>query len=184
MMQPVPVRPPVHPMTPAQADPVRLAARFGRQLALEEARLEPVSFEEIEAYVDGTGDEASRALFAERMERDRALAASVADLAALRAALEGEIPEPSLRRSPSGSARLLPLRRSANRRPQRWLGWAAAAAAALTAAVLVGPSISRSGGEPTLAAERAPAGPPAEPVFVDGFEAGSSEGWTVVTSDG
>ena len=75
-------------------------------------------------------------------------------------------------------------RRSANRRLQRWVGWAAAAAAALTAAVLVGPSISRFGGEPTLATERAPVHPPAEAVFVDGFEAGSSEGWTVVTSGG
>jgi anti-sigma factor RsiW len=179
-MQPAPDR----PTTPALADPARLAARFGRQLALEEARLEPVSFEEIEAYVDGTGDEASRALFAERMERDRALAASVADLAALRAALEGAIPEAAPRRSHSVSARLLPLHRSANRRLQRWVGWAAAAAAALTAAVLVGPSVSRFGGEPTIATERAPANPPAEAVFVDGFEAGSSEGWTAVTSDG
>lgn len=184
-MQPVPDRPPVHPMTPAEVDPARLAARFGRQLALEESRLEPVSFEEIEAYVDGTGDEASRALFAERMERDLALAVSVADLVALRAALEGEIPESSPRRSPSDSARLLPLRRSANRRSQRWLGWAAAAAAALTAAVLVGPSISRRGGEPRIAADPAPATPvAAEQVFADGFEAGSSEGWTVVTSGG
>jgi anti-sigma factor RsiW len=162
-------------------DPARLAARFGRQLALEESRLEPVSFEEIEAYVDGTGDEASRALFAERMVRDRALAASVADLAALRAALEGEIPESSPRRSLSGSARLLPLRRSANRRR---LGWVAAAAAALTAAVLVGPSVSRFGGEPRVVADRVPVSPTVETVFADGFEAGSSEGWTVVTGGG
>lgn len=175
---------PYRPTTPDLADPARLAARFGRQLALEEARLEPVSFEEIEAYVDGTGDEAGRALFAERIERDPALAASVADLAALRTALEGEIPDAAPRRSHPVSARLLPLRRSTNRRPQQWLGWAAVAAAALTAAVLVGPSFAPSDTEPQLAAEQAPGHPPAEAVFADGFEAGSSEGWTVVTSGG
>jgi anti-sigma factor RsiW len=168
-------------MTPALADPVRLAARFGRQLAREEARLEPVSFEEIEAYVDGTGDESSRALFAERMERDPALVASVADLAALRVALEGEIPDASPRRIPSDPARLVPFRRSANRRR---LGWAAAAAAALTAAVLVGPSVSRRGGAPEIAAEPAPAAAAVQQVFADGFEAGSSEGWTAVSSGG
>lgn len=172
---------PDRPTTPAPADPVRLAARFGRQLALEEARLEPVSFEEIEAYVDGTGDEASRALMAERIERDPALAASVADLAALRTALEGEIPGADLRRIPSDSARLLPFRRSANRRR---LGWVAAAAAALTAAVLVGPSVSRRGDEPAVVAGPAPAAAAVEPVFADGFEGGSSEGWTTVSSGG
>jgi anti-sigma factor RsiW len=156
------------------ADPAGLLAALGRQLAAEEVRLEPVSEEEIVAYVDGTADEGGRLLFEERLARDASLAVMVADLAALRASLEaGE--------RPAEAARILPFRR-----PEflRRIGWAAAAAAALLAVVLLAPprtGMPSGPGAPAAAAAPAPA---AQPLFVDGFEEGSSAGWSAVASGG
>jgi hypothetical protein len=165
-MRPAPTRTP----TPADAEAVRLAAEWSRQLALEEARLEPVSFEEIEAWVDGAGDDVDRALFAERLECDPVLAAAVADLSAFRSGLAGETPRPE-------TARILPFRRPEFRRK---LGWAAAAAAALVAAVLVGPSARHRQVEVQVAAPAAPAPAESAPLFTDGFEEGSSASWSQI----
>ena len=175
---------PHRPDTPTATPVGRTLAEMTRQLASEEAGLEPVSYEEIESYVDGRGDEGSRALFVERLERDPALAAAVTDLAAFRAELEAERPL---------ARRILPFRRpeipsEVRRRETRHPGTrrialGAAAAAALLAAVLVGPS---SRWDSTVA--QAPTGAPreaaAQPVFADGFEAGSAASWTSAASGG
>ena len=155
-------------------DLVGVLAGFGRQLAAEEARLDPVSDEEIDAYVDGTADEGSCLLIEERLARDPSLAATVADLAALRTALATE----AGRRTPS---KVLPFRRPEFRRR---LGWAAAAAAALLAAVLLAPPKAGrlpASGTPAAAAL---AQPGAQPLFADGFEAGSSSSWSAVSAGG
>ena len=162
----------------APADPARILAALGRQLAAEEIALGHASDEEIEAYVDGTGDPTERLLFEERLARDPALAAVVRDLAELRAELEtgaspGERP----------AARLLPFRRPEVRRR---LGWVAAAAAAVLLALIAIPA-GRQAPEPAVQAtapEPAPA--PAEPqqLFADGFEGSATDRWTAVSSGG
>jgi len=162
------------PQATPPADPAGLLAALGRQLAAEEVRLEPVSDEEIVAYVDGTADEGGRLLFEERLARDPSLALMVADLAAFRTSLEpGE--------RPAEAARILPFRRPEFRYR---LGWAAAAAAALLAAVLLAPP--RTGTESGPGAPAAAATPAAgtQPLFVDGFEAGTSAGWSSVATGG
>jgi anti-sigma factor RsiW len=154
-------------------DPVGVLAGFGRLLATEESRLDPVSDEEIYAYVDGTADEGSRLLIEERLAREPSLAATVADLAALRAALESEV------RRGTGRT-VLPFRRPEIRRR---LGWAAAAAAAaLLAVVLLAPPRAGHGPASGTPAAAAVARPGAQPLFVDGFEGGSSASWSVVSA--
>lgn len=164
----------------APADPARVLAALGRQMAAEEIALGHASDEEIEAYVDGTGDPTERLLFEERLARDPALAAVVRDLAELRAELEtgaspGERP----------AARLLPFRRPEVRRR---LGWVAAAAAAVLLALIALPAGRQlPAPEPAVQAAAPEAAPaPAEPqrLFADGFENGATDGWTVVSSGG
>ena len=157
------------------ADPAGLLAALGRQLAAEEVRLGPVSDDEIVAYVDGTADEGDRLLFEERLARDPSLARTVADLAALRTSLEAD-------ERPVETARILPFRR---RELRHRIGWAAAAAAALLAAVLLAPP--RTGLPPASGAPAAAAAvpaPPPQPLFVDGFEAGSPASWSSATAGG
>ena len=184
---------PHRPDSPNGTPVGRTLAEFARQLASEEAGLEPVSYEEIESYVDGRGDVGSRALFVERLESDPALAAVVTDLAAFRAELEAEIESEIETARPA--RRILPFRRpeqpsEVRRRETRHAGarriaLGAAAAAALLAAVLVGPSPRRQATiaqspEPGLSARPAlTSGTVADqPVFADGFEAGSAAAWT------
>ena len=195
---------PHRPDSPNGTPVGRTLAEFARQLASEEAGLEPVSYEEIESYVDGRGDEGSRALFVERLERDPALAAAVTDLAAFRAELEAET------ETVRPTRRVLPFRRpeqpSEVRRlenrhagPRRFaLG--AVAAAALLAAVLVGPSPRQQAtiAQAPLALETGASARPVrsalsslssgtaadQPVFADGFEAGSAAAWTASDSGG
>jgi hypothetical protein len=179
---------PVPPNAPAAADPARLLSAFRRQLTAEAASSEPVSYEEIEAYVDGLGDETSRTWIAERIERDPALAAAVADLTAFKSQFETSAP----RQEP---VRVLPFRRSEPRRTstglpatRRRFGWVAVAAAALLAVAVVGPSEEpgqegRSTVAGTTPTATAPAGG-SEPVFVDGFEEGSPAEWSSVASGG
>ncbi len=182
------------PQQAAAADPVRLLAAFRRQLVSDEALSEPVSYEEIEAYVDGLGDETSRALMAERLENDPALAAAVADLGAFAAQLEMHQPA-----TPGQEpVRVLPFRRAEPRQapvgrtaPRRRFGWAAVAAAAVFAVAILGPA-GDSGTSPQSTVAKTPAqtlaktpmtpAQKAEPVFVDGFEEGSPGEWSVVTS--
>lgn len=157
------------------ADPVGVLVGIGRQLAAEEARLEPVSDDEIYTYVDGTADEGSRLLIEERLARDPSLAATVADLAALRAVLEAKDGRGT-------RGKVLPFRRPEIRRR---LGWAAVAAAALLAVVLLAPPKAGhqpASGTPAAAAIGRPA--TAQPLFVNGFEAGSSAGWSSVSAGG
>jgi anti-sigma factor RsiW len=186
-----------------------LLAAFGRVLAAEEARLEPVSDEEIDAYVDGTADEGERALMAERLARDPALAALIEDLGRLRAELEAE--------APAAAPRVLPFRRPARQQPAApaeapvrtsgsgRLALGALAAAALVAAIVVGPQ-GRPAAAPSATVARAATAPASagQPIarlgekaqfvrsaseferaakasselFADGFEAGSAAGWT------
>jgi len=160
------------------ADPARFLAHLGRQLAAEESALGYASDEEIEAYVDGTGDPTERLLFEERLARDSALAAMVRDLIELRAALEAEA-EPA--------ATLLPFRRP---EIHRRLVWAAAAAAALFLFVVV-PVGHEPQPAPTAARVVVPGGTVPAPaavqpqkLFSDGFEAGDPAGWSAVASGG
>jgi anti-sigma factor RsiW len=135
-------------MTP-RPDPLApgILAALGRTLAAEEARLEPVSDEEIDAYVDGTADEGERALMAERLARDPALAAVIDDLGRLRAELEAEVLVPAAAAPP----RVLPFRpqerptlaapapRAGRRVGSSRFALGALAAAALIAAIFTGP---------------------------------------------
>jgi anti-sigma factor RsiW len=163
----VPTRPRPYPHA---ADPAAVLAALGRCLAAEEARLEPVTYEEIEAYVDGTATGGDLLLFEERLARDPSLATTVADLVALR-------PEQA---APGGDGKVLPFRR---REVRRRLGWVAAAAAALLAAILLGPApAGRRGPSVAPAPGQSPA--PRQAVFSDGFEGGSPSGWTLVSSGG
>jgi anti-sigma factor RsiW len=155
---------------PRAADPAAVLAAFGRCLAEEEARLEPVTYDEIEAYVDGTADGGDLLLFEERLARDPALATAVADLAALRSELE----------IPDASGKVLPFRRPQVRRR---LGWVAAAAAALLAAILLGPAPAGHRA-PSVASD--PGATPAarQAVFADGFEEGSPAAWSATANGG
>ena len=178
-------RTPLDPLrTPA--DPARVLAVLGRQLAAEEIALGHASDEEIEAYVDRTGDPTERLLFEERLARDPFLAAVVCDLLELRAALEAEsAPERVAVAKAAGRSigTLLPFLRPQIRRR---LVWAAAAAAALVLALVV-PGRREAGPELPVAGVSAPAASapaPAQPqkLFAEGFEAGDSSGWSSVAS--
>lgn len=152
--------------------PRRAADELFEQLATEEAALEPVAFEELAAAVDGQLDESEALLWEERVARDPLLARRVADLEQFRDQLERP------------AARLLSFRGPSSAR--RWLGWAAAAAAALVVAIgLRAGSTERPAAREALAVPltSAPASEPS-PLFADGFEAGDVSSWSAVSSSG
>lgn len=169
-VSPMAMNPLTDPRSPAAAaDPVRIGRVLGAALAAEETALAPLTYEEIEAYVDGAGDEAERLLIEERLARDPAAAAVAADLRGLAAELTAP------------PARVLEFRPAA-RRPAR-LGWLAAAAAAVLAVILVGRP--ETAPDPTVEAVAPPARPaPTQPLFIDGFEEGTSAGWSEISSGG
>ena len=137
------------------------ASAWRAWLAASPARLEPISFEEIVAYVDRRLPDERRAALAERLGHDPALAAEVEDLENLRAEL--------------APARVLKFRA----RPVQFR-WALAAAAALLLALgssyLVPRLAPESRGATDAALDTAPAAKAT--VFTDGFESGDSTRWS------
>ena len=141
----------------------RLVAYLRDQLA--QVEVETPTYEELEAYVDGRLSEADAEAFATRLEDDPLLAAEVADLERLRDQLA--------RRRGTAVARPVPAL-------PRWI-WVAAAALAVAVAGTVAerslaphrPVVSPS----SALAVTAPAAPTPSPIFVDGFESGSTAAW-------
>lgn len=142
----------------------RLAALLRDQLA--QVEVEAPAYEELEAYVDGQLAPADAEAFATRLEDDVLLAAEVADLERLRDQLA--------RRRGAAVARPVPVL-------PRWI-WVAAAALAIAVAGTVAersfaprrPAVSPSS---TLAGTHSPATAERPPIFVDGFETGSTAAW-------
>lgn len=141
----------------------RLAALLRDQLA--QVEVEAPAYEELEAYVDGQLAPADAEAFATRLEDDALLAAEVADLERLRDQLA--------RRRGTAVARPVPVL-------PRWIWVAAAALAVAVAGTVAERSLAprRPVASPSVvAATQTPGMPVKPPIFVDGFESGSTAAW-------
>lgn len=126
----------------------RLAERFQRDLEAACREQAPPDFEELQAYVDGTLDDADREVFESRLADDALLRQEVQDLQALRVQLTAEV---------AGPGRVVPFRRPA----LIWTGLLAAAALIFVVSRLAppdrvppSPRVGQASPRPSLSPER------------------------------
>jgi len=161
---------PVDEMLRAEAD---LAVAFEGLLVRGERDEESPEYEQLEAAVDGTLDPVEAELFASRLAGDPLLQREFDELVALRDRLKVV---PAARRvAPAASAAFS---------SRRWLGFAAAAMLLIAASVGLRLDLGRTaplpaGSAGVAAADRmSTAQRPAEPLFADSFEGGTTDSWS------
>ena len=170
---------PSSPVTPvdetlrAEAD---LAVAFEGLLVRGERDEESPEYEQLEAAVDGTLDPVEAELFASRLAGDPLLQREFDELVALRDRLKVV---PAARRvAPAASAAFSAFS------SRRWLGFAAAAMLLIAASVGLRLDLGRTaplpaGSADVAAADRmSTAQRPAEPLFADSFEGGTTDSWS------